>query len=81
METIKIIKKIIYEITNIEIEDIDANLMGPDCLIHSYFFLYVFFELEEILHIDIFRIFENYDYTVFTIRNIALAIDRLCSNT
>lgn len=79
METIKIVKNIIHKVSGVEITNIDANLMGPDCPIRSYLFLYVFVELENYLHRDVCKIFENQDYTVFTIRNIAKAIDELCN--
>lgn len=80
METINMRKEVIHKITDFDVTNIDANLMGSDCPIRSYLFLYVFDEIENILKIPVCKIFENHDYTVFTIRNLAAAIDELKGN-
>lgn len=77
METIDIIKNIIYKVSGVEIINVDDNLLGPDCPIRSYLFLYVFIELEDYFQKEICKIFENHDYTIFSVRNIANAIDEL----
>lgn len=63
--------KIIFEISNKKILNYDKYLLGRDIGIPREDFLYLIVKLEDSYHLPIIKVLEKYDYTVFTINNLA----------
>lgn len=76
-DTIKYISDVIEKISGVRNIDKNINLLGPKSKIESYLFIYIFSEFEEKYGEKVYDIFKNNDYTVFTIENIALELDKI----
>lgn len=63
--------QIISEISNKKITNYDKYLLGRDVGIPREDFLYLIVRLEDCYHLPIIKVLEKYDYTVFTINNLA----------
>ena len=69
-----IIRDEIYNVTGRNIIDSTQHLLSDKSQIIAVDFLYVFEHLEKRLNRSLCHILEQYDYTVFTISNLAKAI-------
>lgn len=66
-ELIDLIKKIVYEVTNVKVEDETVNLLDNRLDIHPADFLYIFDLLEKELHFPVTDILRNHDHTIMEI--------------
>lgn len=71
------IKKLVINYENISIEDDNKSLLSSDYKIPAADFLYILRDLAECYGGKIYKVFENYDYLVFTPNNLARAIVNL----
>ncbi len=68
------IKEIVYQIIGIQIEDENDNILGCHYKYPVVYAVYVVDELEKIYGKEILGIFENNDYNIWKLSNLADAI-------
>ena len=73
----KMIAATIKEICDVEVKDPDRHLLSDEIKIPIVDYLYVFDSLEKQLALPVTKVFENNDYTVFTLHNLAQEIYKL----
>lgn len=76
-ELVSVIKKIVYEVTNIIIEDEKTNLLDNKLDIHPADFLYIFDLLEKELQVPVTNILRVNDFTVMRVDNMGNEILKL----
>lgn len=69
-----VVRESVQKFTGVLIPDSERHMFSSEYGIIPADFLYVFQELENIFHFPVVKILENYDYTIFTISNLAKAI-------
>ena len=73
--TENLIADVVYEVTKKEVKDCDEHLMSNRLSIPVEDFLYIVDKLEKKTGISIAAFFEEYDYSILTIRNLAKIMD------
>ncbi len=66
-ELMKLIQQTVYEVTKIQVKQMDTNLLDTRLLIHPADFLYIFDILEKKLNVPAADILKNHDYTVMRV--------------
>lgn len=68
------IRNAVKQYTRIQVENDNKNLLSTEYVTNLVDFMYVIKELEDVYGSFVYKIFEKYDYTVFTANNLAQAI-------
>ena len=66
-ELMKLIQQTVYEVTKIQVKQMDTNLLDTRLLIHPADFLYIFDILEKKSNVPAADILKNHDYTVMRV--------------
>lgn len=76
-ELMELIKKTVFDVTNIQVEQVKTNLLDTSLKIHPADFLYIFDTLEKKLNVPTADILKNHDYTVMQIDVMSDALLKL----
>ena len=74
VEVMNKIREIVYQTIGIQIEDDDDNILGCHHRYPVVYSIYIVDELEKLYGKEIVKIFENSDYNIWKLSNLAEAI-------
>ncbi len=78
VDIVELIKKIVFDVTKIEIISSEENLLSTKLDINPVDFLYIFDELEKRLNIPVVEIFVNSDYSVLKVNILGKKLYEMC---